>query len=88
MAKALKKEDGREASPPDLVRDISLIVFDPDGGQALSQIGIAQVPALQFDLQDALNFGLPVLSLSPCRHLHLEYAPPGLLPPGLDWAFR
>ncbi len=57
---ALNEENGRKAPPGDLIRDVPLIVLDADGGQLLCQVGIAQVPPLQFGLEDALHESLPI----------------------------
>lgn len=63
---ALNEEYGTEASAPNLVRDVALVVLDADHCELGRQVRIAQISALQFALQKPLDPSLPILALG--RH--------------------
>jgi hypothetical protein len=57
----LNKEDRRETTTRNFVGKVSLVLVDTHISQLLGQFFIAEVPALQLGLQDALNPACPVL---------------------------
>ena len=57
---ALHEENGRERAARNFVRDVALVVFDPDDAEAICQIAVTEITPFEFGFEQAFDMCLPI----------------------------